>query len=285
MSHTAIQLTTEDQQKLAATVFQPAAPPQAIVVIASALGVPQKIYSRFASYLAEQGMLALSFDYRGIGDSSIPPQQGAQVRFADWGEQDIEAALSWAKNQHPNIPLFLVGNSCGGQLFGLAASSTALSGAVFVAAQTAYWGHWPLPGRLQMAIMFNAVIPLLSMGKTFPARRLGMSTSNAPAGVTRQWARWGRLPRYLFDPRSGVDAKRYQTLDLPILAYGFDDDNFAPPAAIDALCRELPNANIERRQINPVDIDDKPIGHFGFFKERHREGLWRSTYDWLVAQC
>lgn len=279
----AIHLKTADGQTLAATAYHPATAPAGAVVIASALGVPQKVYGNFAAYLAERGLLALTFDYRGIADSRLNGIKGSDVRFADWGAQDIEAALAWLLAQTADTPLFLVGNSCGGQLFGLAPSSEKLAAAVFVAAQTAYWGNWPMPGRLQMGLMFNAVIPLLSLGNSFPARRIGMSSINAPAGATRQWARWGRLPRYLFDPRSGVDASRYTQLKLPVLAYGFDDDNFAPAAAIDALCRELPAADIERRQVNPANIDGKPIGHFGFFRDRHRDGLWQETAEWLEA--
>lgn len=276
-----LRLNTTDGQSLVATAYWPDNATVGAVVIASALGVPRKVYGGFAAYLAEQGFLALTFDYRGMGDSKLQGLAGSKVRFADWGAQDTEAAFAWALTQAPGKPLFLVGNSCGGQLFGLAPGSTQLAGAVFVAAQTAYWGNWPMPGRLQVGLMFNAMIPLLSLGNRFPARRLGMSTSDAPAGVTRQWARWGRLPRYLFDPRSGVDASRYTSLKLPILAYGFDDDSFAPAPAIEALCRELPQAQIERRQINPAEIGGKPIGHFGFFREHHREGLWRETLNWM----
>ncbi len=275
-----LQLVTGDGQTLTATSFVPDSAPSASVVIASALGVPRRVYGRFAAWLAENGLAALTFDYRGISDSELEGIKGSEVRFADWGEQDIQAAFTWALDTHPDAPLFLVGNSCGGQLFGLAPGSKHLAGAVFVAAQTAYWKNWPLPGRLNMGLMFNAVIPLLSMGNTFPARRIGMSSVDAPAGVTRQWARWGRLPRYLFDPKSGIDAGLYRSLCLPVLAYGFDDDSFAPAEAIEALCRELPAAKIERRQISPAEAGGA-IGHFGFFRDKYRASLWQPTLDWL----
>lgn len=275
-------LTTEDGQSLAATVFTPSTVSRGSIVIASALGVPRKVYSRFAAWLASQDYTALTFDYRGIGDSTLQGLRGNEARFADWGAQDMEAAFAWALQTRPNVPLTLIGNSCGGQLFGLAPSSEKLASAVLVAGQTAYWRHWPMPGRLQMGLMFNAVIPALSLGQTFPARRIGMSSTNAPAGVTRQWARWGRLPRYLFDPNSGVDASRYTRLAIPVLAWGFDDDSFAPPAAIDALCHELTAARIERRQVNPRDVGGA-IGHFGFFREQYAQSLWQPTLDWLQA--
>lgn len=279
----AICLPTKDGQLLAATAHWPDASPLGAVVIASALGVPRKLYDAFAAFLARQGYLALTFDYRGIGDSLLNGISGGQIRLVDWGAQDTEAALTWVMKQVNDKPVFLTGNSCGGQLFGLAPSSTQLAGAVLVAAQTAYWGNWPMPGRLKMGLMFNVVIPLLSLGNEFPARRIGMSSINAPAGVTRQWARWGRLQRYLFDPRSGVDASRYQQLTLPILAWGFEDDNFAPAESIAALCQELPQAQIERRQVSPSDIGSMGIGHFGFFRENHRKALWEPTLHWMNA--
>ena len=283
MQQEELQLTTGDSQTLAASAFHPDKPAKGVIVIASALGVPRKIHGKFAAWLAENNFAALTFDYRGIGDSKLNGLKGHDVQFSDWGAQDIEAAYQWALSRYPDTPLIHVGNSCGGQLFGLAPSSTSLKAAILVAGQSAYWGHWPMPGRIQMGIMFNAVIPLLSMGKTFPARRLGMSSVNAPSGITRQWARWGRLPRYLFDKKSGLDTRRYTELNIPILAYGFDDDDFAPAASINALCREFTAASIERRQVNPKEHNGS-IGHFGFFKEKHCEGLWQPTLDWLQAQ-
>ncbi len=69
MSEVLVQDTTfpaRDGYALACTVFAPQAAPRGTVLINSATAVPRKIYRAFATYLAEQGFAALSYDYRGI---------------------------------------------------------------------------------------------------------------------------------------------------------------------------------------------------------------------------
>ena len=47
----------------------PAQAPIAVAIIAPAIGIPQSYYRTFASWLAEQGLLAVTFDYAGSGES------------------------------------------------------------------------------------------------------------------------------------------------------------------------------------------------------------------------
>src|SRR4029079_15823557 len=47
-------------------------PAQALVLIASATGVPRQYYGKFARFLTECALDVLTFDYRGIGGSSPP---------------------------------------------------------------------------------------------------------------------------------------------------------------------------------------------------------------------
>jgi len=244
--------------------------PHAMVIIAPAMGVPRGFYRRFAIFLATCGIGAITFDYR---DAPGTP-------MADWGRLDIEAVISSCDD---DIPLFLVGHSCGGQLAGLAPHAGSLDGLIFIAAQSGYWGHWGERGRAGMWLLAHALIPLLARGRYFPARRLRMFPIDVPASVVAQWGRWIRSPRYLFDPANNLDTRRYRELALPALAYGFADDGYAPPAAIDALLDEYPQASITaRRHIGRDDAGGQGIGHMGFFRDRMQDFLWQPTVDWIL---
>jgi len=35
----------------------------------------------------------------------------------------------------------------------------------------------------------------------------------------------------------------------------------------------------------PRELGVKSIGHFGFFRERFRDSLWREAADWLETVC
>ena len=45
-----------------------------------------------------------------------------------------------------------------------------------------------------------------------------------------------------------------------------------------------PNARAEIRSVEPRELGVSEVGHFGFFRERFRDSLWRETADWLERQ-
>lgn len=58
---------TKDGQHIAARFFRPQGEPKDSVLIVPAMGVTQDYYQPFASWLATQGFIAATFDYRGTG--------------------------------------------------------------------------------------------------------------------------------------------------------------------------------------------------------------------------
>lgn len=203
------------------------------------------------------------------------------MRMEDWGRLDLDTILQWTRDEIKPEKLFLIGHSAGGQLVGLAKHSETLSGMIFVACQSGYWKHFTKIKR-RLWLFWNLVIPVLSKGRDyFPARLLGLSTVDLPSGVALQWASWCRSPDYLFDGSHLIDTQRYPKLSMPILAYSFSDDKFAPHRAVEALLAKYPECQITRRRIWPVDVRYPHIGHLGFFKGHMHDTLWRETAEWL----
>ena len=64
----AVRIPARDGRSLAGKLFSAEAP-QGAVVVASAMGVPQRLYAGMAAHFAEAGLSTLTFDYRGIGGS------------------------------------------------------------------------------------------------------------------------------------------------------------------------------------------------------------------------
>jgi predicted alpha/beta hydrolase len=274
-------LNCADGYPLAANIHQ-ADQAAAAVVIAPALGVPARFYAPYARYLTGRGLSALSFDYRGAGGSADGPVRGRDMRMADWGRLDIEAALAWAKRELRPAKLFLVGHSAGAQLAGLAATSEQLDGMVLVAGSAPHLRHYPLKSWPLLALTWHALGPVLSWRRDdFPARRTGLGSTRVPAGVVAEWSRWARAPDYMFDTRHGVDTARYRRLAMPLLSYCFADDSYATPAAVNALLAHYSAARIERRTVpRPAQ---GTIGHFGFFREHSADTLWRQSAGWMEA--
>lgn len=273
-----------DGVRLGASFFEPNETPKGTILICPALGVPRGFYQPFATFLSENGLAAVTFDYRGTGESVSGVPQGKDVRFTDWGTLDIDAALYHSIDMK-NGPVIVIGHSAGGQLFGLSPRSQQIQGAVFTPACSANWRLYPAPFRYALFMIWHLLIPVVSVGRnTFPARMLGLSSMDVPRGVMQDWARYARLPDYFFSGNSGVDTRRYTELEIPILAYAFDDDAYASEKAIDHLLARFPRADIEKRFLSAKDLGKGRIGHFGFFKEKMAETLWSQTRDWLLAR-
>jgi predicted alpha/beta hydrolase len=273
----------EDGRQLAGTAWEPA-PVEGAVVIASATGVPRRIYRGLAAHLAEDGMAVLTFDYRGIGDSRDRPLRSDPATLEQWGRLDLEAALGWMRQRHPGLPLLLVGHSAGGQLIGLAPSSRHLTAALTIGAQMGWSGNWPWPSRALMWSFWHLVIPPLAAAVGFlPMRSMGQG-EDLPSGVARQWARWGRRRNYLFDDLGPEVRQAYAALSFPLRALHIADDGYAPRRGVEQLASFYGGGVHEVLTLEPQALGVPRIGHFGWVRPEFRESLWTAIRQWLVEQ-
>jgi predicted alpha/beta hydrolase len=269
-----IKLSAADGYTIGAATFGSGSRP---VLIMPATGVPQSYYAKFASYLAERGFSVLTFDYRGIGRSKSGDLRKMTAGMRDWALLDSAAAF-----RHFATDVLVVGHSFGGQAIGLLPEPQRIAGALIVGSQSGYWRNWPPAGRLWMwpatHLGLDAVTKLFGY---FPASRIGFG-EDLPPGVATEWASWCRHPRYLVGSLGVDDA--YARVRSRFRAYAISDDAFAPLPAVEALGKLYPNSKWETRSVAPRDLGVKSIGHFGFFRERFRDSLWREAADWLERE-
>ena len=283
MRSTELVFEAADGRRLGATVWEPTRVLGAVVV-ASATGVPRRIYAPLAAFLAEAGLVALTFDYRGIGASLDRPLRDDPTRMEDWGRLDLEAALGWTRRQHPGVPLVVLGHSAGGQLIGLAPSARHLAGALTVGAQLGWAGHWPWPARGLMLASWYLLIPALARVVGFlPMAAFGQG-ENLPRGVALQWAEWGRRRQYLFDALGAEVRAAYGALGFPLRAIHIGDDGYAPRPGVAALAAFYGGPR-EVLSITPAEAGTRSIGHFGWVRPRFQAAVWTPIRDWLLARA
>jgi predicted alpha/beta hydrolase len=274
----------EDGRLLAGTAWEPAHIDGAVVV-ASATGVPRRIYRGLAAHLAEADLAVLTFDYRGIGGSRDRPLRNDRATLEEWGRLDLEAALGWMRQHHPGVPLLLVGHSAGGQLIGLAPSGRHLTAALTVGAQMGWSGNWPWPSRALMWGFWNLVIPALVRVVGFlPMRAVGQG-EDLPSGVARQWARWGRRRNYLFDDLGPEVRQAYAALSFPLRALHIADDGYAPRRGVEQLASFYGGGRNEVLTLEPRALGVQRIGHFGWVRPTFRETIWTPIRGWLVERA
>lgn len=201
----------------------------------------------------------------------------------DWGEKDLAGVI-----EHASVTLGarrgkvdVIGHSVGGQIVGLLPEPEmgSVRRFVAVAAQSGDYRLWPLPSRLAMAALWYGVVPGVTRAVGYLPGSLGIG-EDLPPGVALEWAAWCRTPGYLVGGPGAPRKAGFARLRAETLAFGFDDDPYAPPAAVDALLSLYENASIERKHVTRAEVG--PIGHFGFFRDRFRRNLWDHAARFLA---
>ncbi len=251
------------------------------VVIAGATAVKASYYHRYAAFLAANGFVAITFDYRGMGESRGGPLRGQKVRWHEWGSLDIDTVLAWAMERASGLPVHVVGHSFGGIGVGLAGHAAGLSRILTVGAQHAHWrdltlrhraGHW---GRAAL------MLPLVGAFGHFPARRLGLM-EDLPAGVALDWARSRRdFTTAATGPARTALLAHQAAVTAPILALAPDDDPYATIQAMERAVAYTPNSASRVIQLHPGDYGETSLGHFALFHSRFRDTFWEQTLTWL----
>lgn len=263
---------TSDSGPLSATLFE-ADQKEKVLIIASATGVKQGYYQKFARFIAESGITVVTFDYCGIGRSLKTDISKLDNNAADWGKNDLECVVQYVNTHYPNSNKLLLGHSIGGQLVGLAKSSIQLDKLILVAAQSGYWKYWRGAGRLKMWFNWYLLFPtvLRLFGYMNSKKISGME--NLPGQVAHQWSSWGKKPDYILsDPT--IEKTFYTDIKVDLTAFSIDDDDYAPREAVDWMTQQYQNANKKSIHWKPADFRVSKIGHFGLFKERFRDTLW-----------
>ncbi|MFZ6876310.1 alpha/beta fold hydrolase [Undibacterium sp. Di27W] len=275
-----IHISTTDGLSVAASLFIPEGTPRAGVIINSATAVGRGFYAAFAEHLSKHGYLAISYDYRGIGDSLNVTADISKFSMRAWGELDFEAVIQWATSSFTNIEWHCVGHSVGGQLVGLAPSNSALHSVYCIAAQNGYWKNWGVKKRFKLLLTWYLLIPLLNRAfGHIPKHFFG---EIIPGPIAKEWARWCRNPHYICDKNGEPLRSYFAQYTKKMLFLAIDDDlQFAPLKAVKALHDFYSNAEREIRRIEPEKFGLKKIGHFGFFKQKNKPLLWSDTLDWL----
>lgn len=253
-----------------------------LVIIVSATGVKQTFYRKFATFLSSQGVTVLSFDYHGIGASLQGPIRSISTTAAEWGSNDLEAVIQWASKHYPNALISAIGHSIGGQLIGLAPSSTIFKRIVLVAAQSGYWKFWPATQQWRMWANWYLLFPtLVGLFGYMPSKQFS-GMENLPKQVALQWSRWCRNKDYLF-AEIPISEQYYHHIEAPVLSFSMDQDPFAPQSAVNWLTAQYSGSVIQEQHLQASAFGAHAIGHFGIFKEKFRPTLWSLLYHACIG--
>lgn len=275
-----VTFSAADGTSLVGTIFEPAGSARSAVLIAGGLGIPQRFYAPFGSWLARRGHRAMSFDLRGMGASRLVQHQrslrGLDADMLTWARLDFAAAVRhlWERNDHRQIGL--IGHSLGMHHAGMtgAEAQGRIRRAVSVAAGSGYWRDWAPPSRRLAPLLLHLASPLLTpLFGYFPGRRLRM-VGDLPGPAMRQWTRWCRHPDFAWGAEPEQVVPSLITARFPIDAFCFTDDDAMTEGTARKLLAAFREASTTLRVIAPADLGLDSIGHVGAFRRAAEQALW-----------
>jgi predicted alpha/beta hydrolase len=260
-------------QQLCSYWHEPAVEPRGAVIVASAIGISQTYYQSFAAWLAEQGFLAVTFDYCGIGESLQGSLRQVRHSVIDWAQHDCGAVLDEVHRHNHGKPLYWIGHSLGGQIVPFISGNEKISKLITVACGSGYWKGNAPHTRPRALLLWKVLMPVLTpLYGYFPGKRLNI-IGDLPPRVAKQWRTWCLNPRYA----AGIDAEHqaaYSRFRQPITGLAFVDDEVISAANVQTLHGAFDQAPVQLHFIDPRHYGGTKVGHLGFFRRKQQQPLW-----------
>ncbi len=139
-----------------------------MVVVAHGLGEHGGAYAHLAEAIGPALEIDfLAIDFRGHGRSS--GRRGVVRRYQDLVE-DLRAAIAWAMGRRPDLPLFLLGHSNGGQVVLRLVLEGADGVAGVIASNPSIRVAMPVPpGKLKIGRMLLSLAPWITLRTDAPS--------------------------------------------------------------------------------------------------------------------
>jgi predicted alpha/beta hydrolase len=273
-----IDVMSQDGVASKITVFAGDHPPYApVLVCMPALGVAARFYEPLAEPILQEGWRFVTADLRGNGLSALRVRKGVDFGYHEMVTFDWPAVVDRVKELFPGAPVYLVGHSLGGQLSALylAANPGAVSGLILVATPSVHWRAWDFPLNMGVLAGTQTACALAKALGYFPGRKFGFGGMEAK-GVICDWARQARTGRYEPAGSERGYERLLREMEIPVLAFSFEDDFLSPEKAVGSLLAKMTRARTTHFNLAGDDLD-----HFRWVKSP--APVIEKIREWLAA--
>lgn len=274
-------LKTSDHNLISVTVFEPQNPNGKLLLINSATGVKQQVYFSFAKYFAENGFTAITFDYRGIGDSKPKKMNGFHATMRIWGTDDFKTVTDFIKKNYQNHQKFCLGHSVGALIIGMNENAHIFDKFIFVATQDAYIGNLKANIAASAVLGFGIAVPLTTkFFGYFPAHRFGLGES-LPKGVAYDWRTLILNKKSTSRLYEKIATHFSKDLKQETFIIHAEDDPWVTMKGMENLMNNVyPHLKKTYREIKVSDSEKGEIGHINFFRSFNKS-LWKIVLNEL----
>lgn len=279
-----ISFYARDGYPLKGQVYKPSREMKGGVLITAGTGYKARYYRRFAEELASAGLLALTFDCRGIGESAPDDLAALSMRYWDWGKLDMPAALDNLAAHAEGKPLLHIGHSVGGHFVGFWDNHDLVKAHGFVCVGSGSLKDRQI-SRNPMELLFWNIIGPRSIKKHGYVKKGPMWTgASLPRAVFEDWKTWCHTDGYFCGDLAGPLRPHYfEKVTAPITSFLYTDDPVATPRSSPAVLNAYLHADKEYRLASPKDFGLKSIGHGGPFGDQHKPAR-DSLIEWAKSQ-
>ncbi len=228
-------------------------------------------------FAAEFGIASYAYDQRGFGASVNRGVWPGEDALAD----DLGAAIAAVRTRHPDMPLFILGESMGGAVIMTAMGRPdppAVTGIILVA--PAVWGRSSMPWY-QNLVLWTAAHTIPGTGIT--GRGLGIQASDNMEMLKAR----GRDPLVIKQTRIDAIYGLVNLMDRAMAAsphlnermlilYG-EKDQLIPPGAITEMLARLPPAADDRRRFGLYGT-----GYHMLLHDLQRKIVWNDIASWIA---
>ncbi|KZL22074.1 Alpha/beta hydrolase family protein [Pseudovibrio axinellae] len=259
---------------LVGTAYWPAGEPKSSILINCAISVHQAFYVRFAEWVAEQGHLCLTYDYRDFGASSKVHPRQSEATISDWGVFDQQAALEALLQLADTPKVHVIGHSMGAFMMPLHQNLRKVDQVTAVACGHAYWRDHHLPYIFAVLAYWYLLGPVATRMKGYlPGKSMGLG-ADFPAGVYWQLRKWCTSPTFFkCDLGDTLPLMLEEPFTGPLRIMSLTDDDVAPTASVDRFASCFKGAQITRQLLHPADYGIGAVGHMSAFCKRNA-ALW-----------
>lgn len=274
-------LKTSDHNLISVTVFEPQNPNGKLLLINSATGVKQQVYFSFAKYFAENGFTAITYDYRGIGDSKPKKMNGFHATMRIWGTDDFKTVTDFIKKNYQNHQKFCLGHSVGALIIGMNENAHIFDKFIFVATQDAYIGNLKANIAASAVLGFGIAVPLTTkFFGYFPAHRFGLGES-LPKGVAYDWRTLILNKKSTGRLYEKIAIHFSKDLKQETFIIHAEDDPWVTMKGMENLMNNVyPHLKKTYREIKVSDSEKGEIGHINFFRSFNKS-LWKIVLNEL----
>ncbi|WP_462159694.1 alpha/beta hydrolase family protein [Pseudoalteromonas sp. GB56] len=278
---------TEDNVTLNGIVY-PSEAAKAVILINPGTATRTSFYTPFAQFLAEHGYHVVLWNYRGFAESKTSPLSECNYSYSDIGRYDIPAVIDKTKRLFPQLPLYCIGHSAGGQQFGLAHNHTKVDALIAVAVSAGYFAHMPLAYRLKANFFFRIYAPITAAIFNYvPAKKFNFM-EDLPTGFAKEWSAWCKEKNLFFAKKfygKSVPDGTYQNFSVPTYVFTADDDEISTPRNVDNFWQQVsPKQPIKFKYYNSSLSPSGKIGHFGYFRKSNKQ-IWIDILTKLDELC